>query len=121
MEVEQVQELSEAEKNANYQVFITTIEFIQNGGKITEDWVEENKKLIRQWREWIPDFNVINPEVEDSTFRKTCQHAETLISYLCASGFDVKVYLMLLQTLKKLCDMLYADDELDSMMEMMSV
>lgn len=126
LEDESTMELSDAEKHTNYLAIAKTIEFIQSGGRITEDWTEEHKRLIRQWREWISDFSQINEEREDAEFRKLCNETETIMRYIYgtlnrASYLDVKAYLLLLQHMKKIIDMLANDDEMEEMMKMLSM
>lgn len=124
MEVEE--ELSDTQKHENYLQLINAIKYIEEGGRISEDWCEESKKYVRKWREWIPDFSEINEEREDNDFRKLCNETETIMKYiygtiLRTNYLDSKLYLLLLQHMKKILDMLEEDNELDNMLKMMSI
>lgn len=119
-------EFTEEEKYQNYCRIVRTIEFLQNGGRITEDWLIENIEYIKMYRSWIADFSMVNEEREDREFRKCCQETETLMQYLSrtvntSDYFDPKVYLIFLQHMKKLCDLMMAEDELEECMRMLSM
>ena len=114
------------QKYEHYLQVVRTIQLIESGTKITEDWMEENKWLILRWRDWINNFAVLNSEVEDEEFRKKCRDSETIIQYLCHSihsqkTFDPKTYLIFLRHLKYICDSLFTDDEMEELMSMLSV
>lgn len=119
-------EFTEEEKHQNYCRIVRTIEFLQNGGRITEDWLIENIEHIKMYRSWIADFSMVNEEREDREFRKCCQETETLMQYLSrtvnmSDYFDPKVYLIFLQHMKKLCDMIMDEDDLEQCMKMLSM
>lgn len=114
-------EFSDEQKNENYQRIVDTINFIQSGGKITEDWMDEERHYIYMYRSWIPDYSMVNPERETAEFRKVCHETETLIQYLLnylknTGHVEVKVYLMLLQHMRKIIDSIREEDELDDLM-----
>lgn len=120
------QPLSDVERHKNYADLVEAIKYIESNGRITEDWTVENKKLIKKWREWIPDFSTVNEEREDSTFRKACAETETIMRYLYgtitkSSVLDVKMYYLLLTHMIKILDMLASDDEMNDLLSMMKV
>ena len=117
MEDSQDEMLSEVERNKNYLNLVNAAKHIENGERITEDWVYEQKRLIEQWREWIPDFSVINQERQDKAFRDKCSKTETLMRYILATGFNIKTYLQLLQHMKNIIDMISDDDEFEGLFE----
>lgn len=102
-------EPSDAVKQANYNKIVEAINFILSGGRITEDWMEEHKTRILMYREWIPDYNLIDPEIENEEFRKKAYETEVLMRNLVEAivrtkTFNVKFYLMLLQHMGWLTD-----------------
>jgi len=114
-------EYSNDEKYKNYEHLVETIKFFQTEGRITEDWIENEKHVIERWRDWIYDFSELNLDVQDKTFRRACRDAESLISFLMNSirttkTFDPKVYYILLVTIKFICDDIFNTDSLDDMM-----
>lgn len=117
---------SDTEKYQNYIEIINTIKFFENNGHITEDWMEHHRWVIERWRDWISDYSEINIDVTDKSFRKACCEIETLISYLIKSiritkTFDSKVYYILLNKMKYICDSLFDGEELEMMMNKMNV
>jgi len=117
---------SDTEKYQNYIEIINTIKFFENNGHITEDWMEHHRWVIERWRDWISDYSEINTDVTDKSFRKACCEIETLISYLIKSiritkTFDSKVYYILLNKMKYICDSLFNGEELEMMMNKMNV
>ena len=86
------------------QVF-NAIKFIENGERITEDWMEDQKYHILRWRDWFSNFSNINPEIEDPTFRLRCVYAEGIMQQLVVmiretKTFDPSVYLLLLKSIE---------------------
>jgi hypothetical protein len=117
---------SDSERYQNYMQIVNTLNFFEKNGHITEDWMEENKWIIERWRDWIDDYSSINPEYTEKAFRKACCEAETLMSYLIRSirstkTFDTKVYLILLHKMKYICDSLFTDDEIENLMNNMTL
>jgi hypothetical protein len=86
------------------QVF-NAIKFLENGGRITEDWMEDQKYQILRWRDWFSDFSNINPDIEDPAFRQRCVYAEGIMQQLVlmireTKTFDPSVYLLLLKSIE---------------------
>ena len=124
MEIES--DFTDDQRYNHYLHIANTLNYLENNGRVTEDWVEENKRAILQWREWISDFTDINPEIEEEEFRKRAIQTETLMQYLCRSikstgTFDVKVYRILLTNMKYLCDWYAEGDDFAEMINMMSM
>ena len=108
----------------NYCRLQQTAVFIQNDGRITEDWMEEHKKHILKYFEIFPRLSEVNEEIEDSTFRKKAKEAETLLLCLVDSiqksgTFNVKFYRMLNENMVYLSETMFSDDELAQCMEML--
>lgn len=118
--------LSDSEKYKNYLEIVEGIQYIENGGRITEDWMEESKTMIAKWRSWIPDFSTLNPEREDKGFRDAATETELAMAYLCKeiaenSYVDVNMYVVLLKGMKKMCDLTFEEDDLIELMKMMTM
>jgi hypothetical protein len=117
---------SDEEKYYNYVEIVKTLEFIENNGRITEDWMEHNKWIIQKWRDMIDDYSRLNPEITSKYFRKDCTETEVLIQYLMSSirstkTFDIKVYVILLKKMKSMCDNVYDDQEMNNLMNTLSL
>jgi len=114
------------QRHENYMDIINNLTHLQTQKPITEDYMEENMFLIQRWRDWFGNFATVNPDVSSPDFRKACSDAETLLEYLSKTvrttrTFDVKVYKILLQKMKYICDCLCQDDEIDTMMDTLSL
>jgi hypothetical protein len=123
---EDVTLLTENQKFKNYLEITESIGHIKNGSRITEDWMEQNKEIILKWRDWIENYALINPEVNDRDFRKKCSDIEVLLQHLCSTikytkTFEVKIYAVLLNYMKDICEYLFSDNELDELMSNMSM
>jgi len=96
---------TEEQKTQNWLQVYNATKFIENDGRITEDWMEEQKYHILKWRDWIPNFSTLNQDVEDPAFRAKCSYAEQIITHLVESirqtnTFDPSVYLLLLKSIE---------------------
>jgi len=116
--------LTSEQRYRNYKLLLDTNEFFLNGGRITEDWLEEHKVYILRYRSWYSDYTTMNDEVEDENFRKICRDVETILSYLVmqidkTNTYDPKVYKILNEYLKNMCECLFSDDELNELMNNM--
>lgn len=126
MDDEDVTNMSENQKHKNYLEIMEAIGHLKNGSRITEDWMEENKQIILKWRDWVDNYAIVNSEVSDREFRKNCSNIEVLLQHLCSTikytgSFDVKIYAILLDNMKNICEYLFTDQELDELMKDMSL
>jgi hypothetical protein len=118
--------LTNDEKHQNFLKILSTTRYLDDGGEITEDWLDEHKWRILQYREWIDDYSSVNSEIEDFKFRKCCSETETLIRQLChsisATGtFNVKIYHIFIRHMKEILDTVYTDDDMAELLSMMSM
>jgi hypothetical protein len=126
MDEDDVTALTDNQKHKNYLEITESIGHLKNGSRITEDWIEENKRMILKWRDWVENYAIVNPEVNDLEFRKKCSNIEVLLQHLCSTikytgTFDVKVYAILLDNMKGICEYLFTDQEIEDLMEHMSL
>jgi hypothetical protein len=110
----------------NYCRLQRTVTFQTNGGRVTEEWMEEHRLHILKYNEMFPNFSQTNLEIRDPEFRKTAQNAEVLLTNLVQSistnrFFNVRFYLMLNQHMIKLCQHIFTEDELELCMSKMSI
>jgi hypothetical protein len=95
-----MESFSDERRQRNYETLVNTISFLENGGRITEDWVEENKDRITLYRECFEDFAKVNPEIDDPSFRRLAEETEVIMSYLYVEvirtrTFTVNLFLQL--------------------------
>jgi hypothetical protein len=116
--------LTSEQRYRNYKLLLDTHEFFLNGGRITEDWLEEHKLYILRYRSWYSDYTTMNDEVEDENFRRICRDVETILSHLVmqidkTNTYDPKVYKILNEYLKNMCECLFSEEELNDLMNNM--
>jgi len=117
---------SEEQRYEHYKEIVGNLRHIETNQKLTEDWMQENMFLIRRWRDWFENFGVVNQDITNPDFRKACFEAETLLQNVATSvrlrnTFEVKVYKLLLQKMKYICDSLFQDDEMEMLMHSISL
>lgn len=115
-----------ADKYENYCRLQRTVTFLTNGGRVTEDWMEEHRLHILKYHEMFPNFSQTNEDIRDPEFRKTAQETEVLMNNLVQSVqtnrfFSIKFYLMLNQHMIKLSEYFFTEDELDLCMSKLSI
>jgi hypothetical protein len=110
----------------NYLRLLQTIQSLESGVRLTEDWYCEHTDHILKYREVFPDFGRINEEIEDSEFRRKAVETETILSNLVneiksRGTFTVKMYLLLNKHMKDLTDIILGEDELLEMLGKMGL
>jgi len=124
-------ELTDEQKYSNYCRLVETIRFIESGGRRTEDWMEDHKKVIQSYRDAFPNsFRAMNPEIKDKEFRTLAEQSDVLINNLLTTihyekTFNVDHYHKLLQRLFRMLEIVYEyyddGDELSTFMRNMSL
>lgn len=126
LETDPISGFTEQEKHNNFLKILSTTQYLDNGGRITEDWMEDHKAMILKYREWISDYSDVNDEITDATFRKCCMETEVLLRQLCNSiwssgSFNVKIYHIFIRHMKKILEIVYTDDEMADLLSMLSM
>ena len=111
---------SEDEKANNFRKVLDTIQYIRNGGRITEDWMTEHKRVILYYRDFFGDFNLMNPECKNRRFRMLAEDTELVLNHLVSEihetgYFSVDMYLKLNSNLKRMMEVFYDMDDLCDM------
>jgi hypothetical protein len=110
----------------NYCLLERTVRFLQGGGRVTEEWMEEHRRHILKYHEMFPNFSQVNEEIRDPTFRKNAEECEVLLGNLIQNiqanrFFNTKFYLMLNQRMIALCQHIFTEDELEFCMSKLSI
>jgi hypothetical protein len=105
----------------NYLRLLNTVETLETGVRLSEDWYEEHKTHILKYRDVFMDFSRVNEEIEDEVFRRKAAETETILSSLVheiitRGIFTVKMYLLLNKHMKALCEFIHGEDELLEML-----
>ena len=111
---------NDEEKQANYMFLQAAIQHVQQGKRITEDWMEEQKEMILIYRDFWPDMTCLNPDIRDFRFRAQAVEAETLLTLLyeeiCeTSTFSVDTYHVFNMCVDKMADMFLEDEDVSKM------
>jgi hypothetical protein len=125
------QDLTDDQKYSNYCRLVETIQFIESGGRITEDWMEHHKDVIHEYHNAFPQsFRTLNPEIKDKEFRTLAEQSDVLMNSLLTTiqyekTFKVGHYHLLLQRLFRMLQIVYEyhddGDELSAFMRNMSL
>jgi hypothetical protein len=121
--------ISEEKKYENYKRLGVTARFIESclkdGKGITEDWIEEHKEIILEYRDIFPNLATVNLETDglDSTFYKNAYDAEIYLSWLVknlkefGSPSSLRMYMKLNVKLKILTKDAFSAQEKNSMFD----
>jgi hypothetical protein len=104
----------------NYCRLQRTTKFLQTGGRITEDWIEEHRRHVRKYCEIFWNMSEFHPEITDPTFRQKAKEVEVLLEYLRIT-FDVRGYFQLNQDLIQMTEILMTEDDLLACMNLLSI
>jgi hypothetical protein len=125
------QDLTDDQKYSNYCRLVETVQFIEGGGRITEDWIEHHKDVIQEYHDAFPNgFCLLNPEIKEKEFRTLAEQADVLMNSLLTSihyekTFKVGHYHLLLKRLQRMLQIVYEyhddGDELSNFMRNMSL
>lgn len=111
---------NDEEKQANYMFLQSAIQHVQQGKRITEDWMEEQKEMILIYRDFWPDMTCLNPDIRDFRFRAQAVEAETLLTLLyeeiCETNtFSVDTYHVFNMCVDKMADTFCEDEDVSNM------
>ena len=117
---------STEQKYDNYMRILTTIKFLEENQRITEDWMESNKARIELYREWSLDYSDMHDEIGDHSFRSVASKTEYILQLLCdqirdTKTFDPKLFLQLNYGLRVMIEAVLKNDELASVMADMTI
>jgi hypothetical protein len=117
---------STEQKYDNYMRVLTTIKFLEENQRITEDWMESNKARIELYREWSIDYSDIHDEIDEKSFRSVASKTEYILQILCeqirdTKTFDPRLFLQLNYGLKDMIESVLQNDELASVLSDMTI
>jgi len=117
---------STEQKYDNYMRVLTTIKFLEENQRITEDWMESNKARIELYREWSIDYSDIHDEIDEKSFRSVASKTEYILQILCkqirdTKTFDPRLFLQLNYGLKVMIESVLQNDELASVLSDMTI
>ena len=110
--------MTENQRENNYLELVAAIEYLKRNGRLSEDWLEDSRALIRKYRTWWPNMAFMNQEIQDKDFRKMCGEAELLLAELMrgvqSNDFvNVKLFGIFLNKVKLIIDHVIPDKDKD--------
>jgi hypothetical protein len=106
---------TDKEKENNYTVLCDTVEYVTQGGRITEDWIYEQIELLRFYRQHFFDLRQIDDH-GDPDFRKLLELTEDQFSTLLKQ-FAIPLFMDFIVSFKHIVDrsrLLCVDDLCDT-------
>lgn len=112
------EEMTQTQRENNYLELVAAIKYLERAGRLSEDWLEDSRAMIRKYRTWWPNMAFMNSEIQDKDFRKMCGEAELLLAELMrgvqSNDFvNVKLFGIFLNKLKMIIDRVVPDDQKD--------
>ena len=119
-----MEEYSTEEKLSNYQFLIDAIRHVEQGKRITEDWMQEHSEKILFYRDFWPDLSLVNPDIKDHRFRAWAVEVETLLSTMCRDiktyrSFSVSDYHRFNMCVRRMSDTFTEDEDVVELMSML--
>jgi hypothetical protein len=110
------EKMDDNQRENNYLELVGAIEYLKRNGRLSEDWLEDSRALIRKYRIWWPNMAFMNQEIQDKDFRKMCGEAELILAELMrgvqSNDFvNVKLYSIFLKKVKTIIDRVIPDED----------
>jgi hypothetical protein len=109
-----------SDPHENYCRLQRTVKYLQAGGRITEDWVEEHRYHVRKYCDMFGYMSVVHPEITDPMFRQKARNVEKMLQDLKIT-FDLGGYYQLNQDLIDMTNILMSEDDLLECMNKLSM
>lgn len=114
-------EYSDEQKQTNYARILEVIHHQKSRGRITEDWMEDQKKFILIIRDFFGNIEMANMDRQDREYRIIAEETEMLLNHLVeeimeTKTFSVDVYYKLSANLDRMVNLLYEEQELCDLM-----
>lgn len=114
-------EYSDYEKYENHKRVLDVIRHYKMKGRITEDWMEDQKGFILQLREFFGNMEMMNLDCDDKKFRGMAEECELILNHLVeeireTKTFTVDIYYRLNLNMQTMLEIKFGDDELCELM-----
>ena len=114
-------EYSDEQKQMNHARILEVIHHQKTRGRITEDWMEDQKKFILIVRDFFGNIEMANMDRQDREYRIIAEETEMLLNHLVeeireTKTFSVKIYYKLSANLDRMVNLLYEEQELCDLM-----
>ena len=114
-------EYSDEQKQTNHARILEVIHHQKSRGRITEDWMEDQKKFILIIRDFFGNIEMANMDRQDREYRIIAEETEMLLNHLVeeiaeTKTFSVDVYYKLSANLDRMVNLLFEEQELCDLM-----
>lgn len=111
--------MEDSERDQNYQTLLDTEEYLRMEKRVTEDWVETQKSLIRKYRDYFSDFSQVHQEYQDADYRALATLIEqqfSLIYSFVVKGWslDITLYYEFTKNFIKLVNYTFSEIEMEN-------
>lgn len=112
---------TQEQKENHYTTLLDTVRHYETRQRITEDWMEEHKKMILRIREYYSNISLANLDIQDRQFRALADDTELILSHLVheiqtEKTFTVDMYYKMCRNLKKLVEIAWQVDDLSDLL-----
>jgi len=116
-----MEEYTEDQKHQNFLDLLASIKTLESG-RITEDWMEDQKRHIWRYRMWFYDFSEVNSHNNDLQYRAAASISEECLSKLIdqikeSETFDTFIYHKMMINIKYLVEYYLNHDELEELIK----
>ena len=111
--------MEDSERDQNYQTLLDTEEYLRMEKRVTEDWVETQKSLIRKYRDYFSDFSQVHQEYQDTDYRALATLIEqqfSLIYSFVVKGWslDITLYYEFTKNFIRLVNYTFSEIEMEN-------
>jgi hypothetical protein len=111
---------TDEEKAKNYAMLVDALRCYTTRERITEDWMEEHKKLILRVRDYYTNVSLANLDIQDRQFRSLADDTELILCHLVYEiqterTFTVDMYYKLCRNLKRMFEIALQVDDLSEL------
>jgi hypothetical protein len=112
---------TEDQKHQNFLDLLAAVSALESG-RITEDWMEKQKRQIWRYRMWFYDFNEVSSHINDPEYRTAARISEECLSKLIdqikeIGTFDTITYHKMIVNIKFLVEYCLESGELMELMK----
>ncbi len=112
---------TDEEKAKNYAMLVDALRCYATRQRITEDWMEEHKKLILRVRDYYTNVSLANLDIQDRQFRALADDTELILCHLVYEiqterTFTVDMYYKLCRNLKRMFEIALQVDDLSELL-----
>lgn len=111
---------TDQEKSNHYRILLDALHHYETKKRITEDWMEEHKKMILIMRDYYTNISLANIDLQDKTFRSLADDSEMLLCHLVyeikeTRTFTVEIYYNLCRNLKRMFEIALQMEDLSDL------